>query len=980
MNKPLPAPIHKTLANRVDVTPDATAPPGGAAAWPPPSRSLEGVLATVGWAAGALFTAADLQAKLDELLVRLGTATGASRAYVFENTFDASARLAAVQRHEWRAKGMPAVAGEASLSPLPYFSRWREALAGNDVVAGRVTDFSTDMQDFLRRRNSLSILLVPIFVGDGWWGVLGFDDCREMRAWPAADIDAIKALAAMLGAAILRRRLDEIQSAEEARYKDCAEIAADWFWEQDADLRYTMVTPKRSGTWGEVARQSLGKTRRETDLGDVSEAAWREHAEILAKRLPFENFRYTKRDNTGRKHHLVTAGRPFFDAGGKFLGYRGAGKNITAQVEAAERARAAEQLLRAAVESLNDGFAVFDADDRLVLCNERMREISPALAHAWVPGRSYGEIVRLAAETGQITEAVGREDEWVRERLATHRTPAAARVVGRTKSGRWIENKEMPIADGGLVVVRGDITEMKQREQDIEQSRAHAERMQRRLVDAIGSLPDGFVYYDENDQLVVYNQAYLNTYASFADKIHPGQTFLEIANMAWDAGMVRDTNIDKEAWLAERLLAHQNPGAPVERCLDDQHWVRVLEKRTTEGGFVSVGIDITELKSREQALRESEERFSGYFIHAPEALFVMRVEADGRLTYEAQNPVHGERTGLASEQCIGKTPQQCLDPTRAAQVDGHFAACIAARTPIRYIEEFDRPDGRVSWDTTLVPICDKSGAIVRILGSSRNVTDQRRVEAELVSAKEQAEASNHAKSNFLANMSHELRTPLNAVIGFSEILATELLGRLGSPKYVEYAQDIQRSGRHLLELINDILDMSRIEAGRYELSRESIEPYQLITEVVRLVSVNATQAGVALSNRAPSDLPVTEVDRRALRQVLLNLLSNAIKFTPKGGAVTISAEATADMLAVTVADSGIGIAKSDLARLAKPFEQVDNAMTRRQEGSGLGLAISKALAELHGGRLAIDSELGVGTRVTITLPRPAPGATVPAAV
>jgi two-component system cell cycle sensor histidine kinase PleC len=597
-----------------------------------------------------------------------------------------------------------------------------------------------------------------------------------------------------------------------------------------------------------------------------------------------------------------------------------------------------------------------------------------------VPGRTYAEIVRLAAETGQIAEAVGREEEWVRERLATHRTTAAARVVGQTRSGRWIENKEMPIAEGGLVVVRGDVTELKRREQDIEQSRAHAERMHRRLVDAIGSLPDGFVYYDENDQLVVYNQAYLNTYAAFADKIHPGQTFLEIANMAWDAGMVRDTNIDKETWLAERLLAHQNPGAPVERCLDDQHWVRVLEKRTTEGGFVSVGIDITELKSREQALRESEERFSGYFTHAPEALFVMRVEADGRLTYEAQNPVHGERTGLGSEQCIGKTPLECLDPARAAQVGAHFAACIAARTPIRYLEEFDTPAGRVSWDTTLVPICDKGGAIVRILGSSRNVTDQRRVEAELVSAKEQAEASNHAKSNFLANMSHELRTPLNAVIGFSEILATELLGRLGSPKYVEYAQDIQRSGRHLLELINDILDMSRIEAGRYELSRENVDPGQLIAEVVRLVSVNATQAGVALSNRAPGDLPVTEVDRRALRQVLLNLLSNAIKFTPKGGAVTISAEATADALSVTVADSGIGIAKSDLARLAKPFEQVDNAMTRRQEGSGLGLAISKALAELHGGRLAIDSELGVGTRVTITLPRPAPGATVPAAV
>ena len=962
------APVRAAPQSNVEPPPGVVNRPGVNAPWPLPQRGLEGVLATVSWAASTLFTAADWQGKLTELLARLGAATDTSRVYLFENATDAKGRLVAEQRHEWAARGVPDAA-KAPQGPMRYFQRWQAVLSGNDVIAGRVASFRPAEQEFLRREQTLSVLVVPIFVGDTWWGVIGFDERSEDREWQAAEIDALKAIAAILGGALYRRRLDETLRASEARFRDYAEVASDWFWEQDADLRFSMILPSRFNARSELPKQYLGLTRRETNPGDVSEAEWRRHDDALAKRLPLDDFRYTRIDATGRKRYLVSSARPFFDASGQFLGYRGAAKDITEQVETADRARAAEQMLRAAVESLDDGFALFDADDRLVLCNEQMRQISPTIADAWVPGMLFADLVRLSAHRGHVAEAVGREAEWIRERLAMHRNPNASGVVRELRGGKWIHTKEIPIANGGVAFIRYDITELKRRELDLEKSRAHAERMHQRLIDAIESLPDGFVYYDENDRLVAYNAAYLKTYESLADQIHPGRTFLEIAGMAWDAGLVRDTKMDKETWLAERLAAHQNPGPPIERWLDDQRWVRVIERRTSEGGFVSIGIDVTELRLREEALRETEARFSGYFNHSPEALFVVRVEPDGRLICEAQNPVNSERTGMTPEQLIGRTPQECLDPARADEVIGHFRACVAARTPIRYLEQLDTGTGRISWDTTLVPMRDRAGKIVRILGSSRNVTEQRRVEAELVFAKEQAEASNRAKSNFLANMSHELRTPLNAVIGFSEILATELLGRLGSPKYVEYAQDIQRSGRHLLDLINDILDMSRIEAGRYELSRESVNPHQLIAEVTRLVSVNAAQTGVWLVDGAQSDLPAVQIDRRAVRQVLLNLLSNAIKFTPKGGTVTISADATDAALTITVADSGIGIAKTDLSRLAKPFEQVDNVMTRRQEGSGLGLAISKALAELHGGRLLIESELGVGTRVSVSLPR-----------
>src|SRR5216683_3375452 len=195
----------------------------------------------------------------------------------------------------------------------------------------------------------------------------------------------------------------------------------------------------------------------------------------------------------------------------------------------------------------------------------------------------------------------------------------------------------------------------------------------------------------------------------------------------------------------------------------------------------------------------------------------------------------------------------------------------------------------------------------------------RRNQERLIAAKETAEAANRSKSAFLANMSHELRTPLNAIIGFSDLLRSQTFGPLGSNRYVEYAADINNSGQHLLDLINDILDVSRIEAGRYDLHREATSLRELVEDSSRLMSTAAREANVRLSSRIAADLPLLALDRRAVRQVLLNLLSNAIKFTPPGGSVVITAAHEDDAVCVFVADTGIGIAESDLQRLTRPF-------------------------------------------------------------
>ena len=232
-----------------------------------------------------------------------------------------------------------------------------------------------------------------------------------------------------------------------------------------------------------------------------------------------------------------------------------------------------------------------------------------------------------------------------------------------------------------------------------------------------------------------------------------------------------------------------------------------------------------------------------------------------------------------------------------------------------------------------------------------------------------AEAANQAKSEFLANMSHELRTPLNAINGFSEIMTAEMFGPLGDPRYKGYSADILKSGQHLLSLINDILDMAKIESGKMTLYYEAVSVHDICEDAARLMRGKVEEAGLTLTVDAPDTLPEMQADHRGLKQVMLNLISNAVKFTPEGGHIRVEArQSDAGRIQIAVIDTGIGIAAEDVARLARPFEQVEGQHSKTTQGTGLGLSLARALSELHGGRLSIDSTLGEGTAVTVRLP------------
>jgi len=231
-----------------------------------------------------------------------------------------------------------------------------------------------------------------------------------------------------------------------------------------------------------------------------------------------------------------------------------------------------------------------------------------------------------------------------------------------------------------------------------------------------------------------------------------------------------------------------------------------------------------------------------------------------------------------------------------------------------------------------------------------------------------ASAANQAKAQFLASMSHELRTPLNAVIGFSEVLEMQTFGPLGHPRYRDYATDIRNSGTHLLAVINDILDLSRLEASAGDILEEEFPLHDAVRDALRMVARQADTGGVALIDSVGHDLPAVCADLRRIKQVLINLLANAVKFTPPGGSVRVSALHSAEGVAIAIADTGIGIAEKDIPKAFEQFGQVDSTLSRKYEGTGLGLPLAKKLMELHGGTLKLESTPDVGTTVTVTLP------------
>jgi PAS domain S-box-containing protein len=278
-----------------------------------------------------------------------------------------------------------------------------------------------------------------------------------------------------------------------------------------------------------------------------------------------------------------------------------------------------------------------------------------------------------------------------------------------------------------------------------------------------------------------------------------------------------------------------------------------------------------------------------------------------------------------------------------------------------------RRDGSPVWVETLATLVNWNGQPAS-LSWLTDITARKRAEEEMLKSKEAAEFANRAKTEFLANMSHELRTPLNAILGFSEVIMGEMFGAIGTQKYIDYANDIHRSGQHLLDLINDVLDLSKLEAGKLDLRETNVSVPSIVATCLALLRERAKAGGVSLSTDIASDLPLLRADERAVKQVLLNLLSNAVKFTPEGGSVCARASTSADGLSICVSDTGIGMSAADIEVALSPFGQIDSKLARKHQGTGLGLPITRSLVRLHGGEIVIRSAPDMGTTIIAFFP------------
>ncbi len=396
--------------------------------------------------------------------------------------------------------------------------------------------------------------------------------------------------------------------------------------------------------------------------------------------------------------------------------------------------------------------------------------------------------------------------------------------------------------------------------------------------------------------------------------------------------------------------------------------VRPIEVDWSDGKAIAITlVDVTHQESADLALRDSEASYRRLFENVPNGVF--RITEEGEIL--ESNPALIRMLGYEDADAVGLA---FSGPDGSVFVDDDGWAKIAERLKrdgrARDHEvQWRCRNGAIIWVTlNLTAVPGASGAKV-IEGSAVEITEQRNVQLSLLRAKEAAELSNRAKSEFLAHMSHELRTPLNCVIGFSQILMNEMFGPLGRDSYREYAADIHTAGHHLLGLISDVLDISKIEAGEFEIFDAPVDIGAVLINCMTMMRDRADSAGVTVAVEFDHDLPQLMADELRIKQIILNLLSNSIKFTPPAGAVRVSAniEANGDMM-LSVSDTGIGIAPENLERVLAPFEQVRSATTLTHEGTGLGLYLVKTLSEMHQGRVEVTSEPGKGTRVSVRLP------------
>ncbi len=632
-------------------------------------------------------------------------------------------------------------------------------------------------------------------------------------------------------------------------------------------------------------------------------------------------------------------------------------------------------MMQGVLEHLDQGISVFDAQLRLVLWNRRFLTLFRLPPDMIQYGMAFEEIVRYNAERGEYGPGV--VEDLVRQRVAQACRYEPHRMDRIRPDGSIIEIIGNPLPGGGFVTTYSDVTVARQVSGNLRESNDRLDQMVERRTHALQAsedrhrayaemleatvrhMPQGVCVFDADLNLVVANDGFFESTQLPKSFNSPGKAFADF--MLFNAQRGEYGPGDPVELAAQRVeLARKMVPHSFDRERPDGTVIEVRGNPIPGRGFISTFTDITARHRAEEALREAA-TMARAMLDAP-GLIVLLLTLDGLILDLNESAVAS--LGRRKDDLIGANILRMM-PSDVATRRAEFAQQAVAEGRAVHFE--DERDGH--WfETTITPYPGDQEGVPRVMVIAHDVTHRHQAEQRLREAKALAETANRTKTDFLAAMSHELRTPLNAILGFSEIISREMFGPVGE-RYRAYGNDINGAGQHLLEMINDILDISRIEIGAFTLSEEDTDPHTLAQSCLRLVAARADQGSIRLVDAVPDDVPMLHLDVRRTKQVLLNLLGNAVKFTQAGGSVTLSGGAEPDGgFFFRVADTGIGMTEGDIAIALSPFGQVDSGLDRRFEGVGLGLPLAKSLAELHGGILEIVSVPDQGTAITVKFP------------
>ena len=617
-------------------------------------------------------------------------------------------------------------------------------------------------------------------------------------------------------------------------------------------------------------------------------------------------------------------------------------------------------------QEFRQSFALIDSEGRLVAW-DRGLEIEWAIAgHLIRRGGSYAEIVRVLA-TGPGTEAFMKEnfpgvdpEHQLQARIAGLGTER--RHEYRTADGRTILVEERPIVSGGTQRIARDITAEKQ----VEGALAEA----RKRLDSVDSNEYGVLTETRRTPDGLYD---------FGRIGEPLCRLLDLPELVGQDPMLIFSRFERSADDNARSAELMERSARTLESFSEEYqirdgknrlrWIRqsMMPQREPDGTVVYSGVlrDVT----REKEAEDQVEMLQSVVVRSSDSILIMETdpgqERDSKIVYVNQK--FTELFGWSADELVGQ-PSDILTARPVIADTTLFGALERNDGELMEFETSSR-NGRVFWVEARVATIQKfDSGRYRWAVMSHDISERRHAQDELLRAKEEAEAGNRAKGEFLANMSHELRTPLNAIIGFTELISQGVAKTGWTSAYSEYLDDVSESGHHLLDLINTVLDLSKIEAGQLELNLEAVDLGDVVRRSLAMVSGMARAGGITLSEDIPADPLEIQGDFRALKQVVLNVLSNAIKFTPPGGTVNASLSLAGADAAITVTDTGCGIAEEDLERVMLPFVQVAGSISRNFGGSGLGLTIAHDLCLLHRGSLRVVSSIGRGTTIEILLP------------